>query len=82
MQLRPDARFTRNGLGIPLQSRPQNTAISLTEALIDAGIAPSIGTVADALDNDLMDSTTRKISPIEFGEQYRHTNLAQLGEVA
>ena len=35
----------------------QYTAISFTEALIDAGIAPSIGTVGDALDNALMEST-------------------------
>jgi putative transposase len=101
----------------------QYTAISFTEALIDAGIAPSIGTVGDALDNALMESTiglykselidhdrkhwsgraeveretaswvhwfntTRihhsigKQSPIEFEQQYRHTNLTQPGEVA
>ena len=35
----------------------QYTAISFTEALIDTGIAPSIGTVGDALDNALMEST-------------------------
>jgi transposase InsO family protein len=35
----------------------QYTAISFTEALIEAGIAPSIGTVGDALDNALMEST-------------------------
>jgi transposase InsO family protein len=28
-----------------------------TQALTDAGIAPSIGTVGDALDNALMEST-------------------------
>ena len=40
----------------PVESE-QYTAISFTEALIDAGIAPSIGTVGDALDNALMEST-------------------------
>jgi transposase InsO family protein len=102
----------------------QYTAIGFTEALIEAGIAPSIGTVGDALDNALMESTiglykteliehdrarswsgraeveretaswvhwyntTRihhsigKMSPIEFEEKYRHTNVAQPGEVA
>ena len=35
----------------------QYTSIAFTEALIDAGIAPSIGTVGDALDNALMEST-------------------------
>jgi putative transposase len=34
----------------------QYTAISFTEALIDAGIAPSIGSVGDALDNALIES--------------------------
>jgi hypothetical protein len=35
----------------------QYTAISFSEALIEAGIAPSIGTVGDALDNALIEST-------------------------
>lgn len=35
----------------------QYTAIVFTQALADAGIAPSIGTVGDALDNALMEST-------------------------
>lgn len=35
----------------------QYTAIAFTEALAEAGIAPSIGTVGDALDNALMEST-------------------------
>jgi putative transposase len=34
----------------------QYTAIAFTEALVEAGIAPSIGTVGDALDNALMES--------------------------
>jgi hypothetical protein len=40
----------------PLEFAPY-TAISFTEALIEAGIAPSIGTVGDALDNALIEST-------------------------
>jgi transposase InsO family protein len=35
----------------------QYTAISFTDALIEAGIAPSIGSVGDALDSALMEST-------------------------
>ena len=35
----------------------QYTALAFTEALADAGIAGSIGTVGDALDNALMEST-------------------------
>jgi putative transposase len=47
------------GPGLPLRRRiaGQYTAITFTETLIEAGIAPSIGTVGDALDNALMEST-------------------------
>lgn len=54
---RQDARFTSAGLVFHSDAGSQYTAISFTEALIDAGIAPSIGTVGDALDNALMEST-------------------------
>jgi putative transposase len=35
----------------------QYTALAFTEELVEAGIAGSIGTVGDALDNALMEST-------------------------
>jgi transposase InsO family protein len=54
---RADARFTSAGLVFHSDAGSQYTAISFTEALIEAGIAPSIGTVGDALDNALMEST-------------------------
>lgn len=54
---RHDARFSSNGLVFHSDAGSQYTAISFTEALIEAGIAPSIGTVGDALDNALMEST-------------------------
>jgi transposase InsO family protein len=54
---RTDARFTSKGLVFHSDAGSQYTAISFTEALIEAGIAPSIGTVGDALDNALMEST-------------------------
>jgi putative transposase len=54
---RADAHFTAAGLVFHSDAGSQYTAISFTEALIDAGIAPSIGTVGDALDNALMEST-------------------------
>jgi putative transposase len=54
---RHDARFSSAGLVFHSDAGSQYTAISFTEALIDAGIAPSIGTVGDALDNALMEST-------------------------
>ncbi len=52
-RLRHDVRFTSNGLVFHSDAGSQYTALSFTEALIDAGIAPSIGTVGDALDNAL-----------------------------
>ncbi|HET6948980.1 MAG TPA: IS3 family transposase [Acidimicrobiales bacterium] len=54
---RHDTRFTSNGLVHHSDAGSQYTAIAFTDALIDAGIAPSIGTVGDALDNALMEST-------------------------
>jgi transposase InsO family protein len=54
---RQDTRFTAKGLVFHSDAGSQYTAISFTEALIAAGIAPSIGTVGDALDNALMEST-------------------------
>ena len=41
----------------PVESA-QYTSLAFTEALVDAGITGSIGTVGDALDNALMESTT------------------------
>jgi putative transposase len=121
---RGDVRFTAKGLVFHSDAGSQYTAVSFTEALIEAGIAPSIGTVGDALDNALMESTiglykseliehdrprawsgraeveretaswvhwyntTRihhsigKLAPIEFEEQYRHTNATPVGDVA
>ncbi len=40
----------------PLEPK-QYTSLTLSEALTDAGIAGSIGSVGDALDNALMEST-------------------------
>jgi len=54
---RQDARFTSTGSVFHSDAGSQYTSIAFTEALIDAGIAPSIGTVGDALDNGLMEST-------------------------
>ena len=54
---RANARFTAQGLVFHSDAGSQYTAISFTDALVAAGIAPSIGTVGDALDNALMEST-------------------------
>jgi transposase InsO family protein len=53
---RHDVRFTATGLVFHSDAGSQYTAISFTEALLEAGIAPSIGTVGDALDNALQES--------------------------
>lgn len=54
---RHDAKFTSTGLVFHSDAGSQYTAIAFTEALAEAKIAPSIGTVGDALDNALMEST-------------------------
>jgi len=53
---RHDAQFTSEGLVFHSDAGSQCTAISFTQALTAAGMAPSIGTVGDALDNALMES--------------------------
>ncbi len=54
---RADAHFTSEGVVHHSDAGSQYTSIAFTQALADAGIAPSIGTVGDALDNALMEST-------------------------
>lgn len=48
--------FTADGLIHHSDAGSQYTSLAFTEALIEAGIAGSIGTVGDALDNALMES--------------------------
>lgn len=54
---RADSRFTATGLVHHSDAGSQYTSIAFTEALVEAGIAGSIGSVGDALDNALMEST-------------------------
>jgi putative transposase len=54
---RTSSEFTTEGLIHHSDAGSQYTALAFTEALADAGIAGSIGTVGDALDNALMEST-------------------------
>ena len=49
--------FHGNRSGASLGAGSQYTSIAYTTALVEAGIAPSIGSVGDALDNALMEST-------------------------
>jgi len=51
------SQFTANGLIHHSDAGSQYTALAFTEELAEAGIAGSIGTVGDALDNALMEST-------------------------
>ena len=54
---RADSEFTARGLVHHSDAGSQYTALAFTEELAEAGIAGSIGTVGDALDNALMEST-------------------------
>jgi putative transposase len=54
---RTDTGFTATGLVHHSDAGSQYTSLAFTEALREAGIAGSIGTVGDALDNALMEST-------------------------
>ncbi len=54
---RASSEFTTHGLIHHSDAGSQYTALAFTEELIEAGIAGSIGTVGDALDNALMEST-------------------------
>lgn len=54
---RADAQFTATGVVHHSDAGSQYTSFAFTDALVDAGIAGSIGSVGDALDNALMEST-------------------------
>ncbi|WP_246106411.1 IS3 family transposase [Pseudonocardia kunmingensis] len=54
---RASSEFTARGLIHHSDAGSQYTALAFTEELAEAGIAGSIGTVGDALDNALMEST-------------------------
>jgi putative transposase len=54
---RGNAAFTATGLIHHSDAGSQYTSLAFTEALTEAGIAGSIGSVGDALDNALMEST-------------------------
>lgn len=60
---RTDFRFTATGLIHHSDAGAQYTSLAFTEALQDSGIAGSIGSVGDALDNALMESRSASIRP-------------------
>jgi putative transposase len=55
---RTDFRFTTTGLVHHSDAGSQYTSLAFTDALRQSGIAGSIGSVGDALDNALMESAT------------------------
>lgn len=76
---RQNVEFTSTGLVHHSDAGSQYTSIAFTEALRDAGIAPSIGTVGDALDNALMESTIGlyKTELIDF-DTHHWTGMAEV----
>jgi putative transposase len=54
---RANVRFTSTGLVFHSDAGSQYTSLAFTEALVEAAITGSIGSVGDALDNALMEST-------------------------
>lgn len=57
LRRRTDSDFTATGLIHHSDASSKNTSVKLTEHLVAAGMAGSIGTVGDAYDNALMEST-------------------------
>lgn len=72
---RASSEFTARGLIHHSDAGSQYTALAFTEELVEAGIAGSIGSVGDALDNALMESTiglykTELIVPYSVGTNW------------
>jgi putative transposase len=76
---RHNVEFTPTGLVAHSDAGSQYTSLAFTEALIDAKITGSIGTVGDALDNALMESTIGlyKTELIDF-DSHSWTGLAEV----
>lgn len=77
---RHNSRFCSTGLVHHSDAGSQYTAVVFTEALVEAGMAPSIGTVGDALDNALMESTIG-LYKTELIEHDRDRTWADAAEV-
>jgi transposase InsO family protein len=77
---RHDFRFTSSGLVFHSDAGSQYTSLAFTEALLEAGIAGSIGSVGDALDNALMESTIGlyKSELVEHDRRRSWTGQAEL----
>ena len=77
---RHNSRFSATGLVHRSDAGSQYTSITFGEALIEAGISPSIGTVGDALDSALQESTIG-LYKTELIEHGRATSSSGPGEV-
>ncbi len=78
---RADAEFTARGLIHHSDAGSQYTALAFTEVLVAAGIAGSIGTVGDALDNALMESTIGLYKTECIAPASHHRNWSGLRDV-
>jgi transposase InsO family protein len=75
---RGNAAFTATGLVHHTEAGSQYTSLAFTEALLDAGIASSIGSVGDALDNALMEFTDGLFKTELINRQRSWTGRAQV----
>jgi putative transposase len=75
---RGNAAFTATGLVHHSDAGSQYTSLAFTEALTEAGIAGSIGSVGDALDNALMESTIGLYKTEVIDRQRSWTGRAQV----
>jgi len=75
---RGNAAFTATGLIHHSDAGSQYRSLAFTEALIEAGIAGSIGSVGDALDNALMESTIGLFKTELIDRQRSWTGRAQV----
>ena len=72
---RANAQFTAEGLIHHSVAGSQYTALAFTEELREAGIAGSIGTVGDALDNALMEPGDRSVQDRDPSVSLERTEL-------
>jgi len=81
-RIQHNAKFSSAGLVFHSDAGSRYTCIRFTDALRETGIAPSNGTVGDALDNALMESTIGlyKTELIDFTD--RSWRAARQGETA
>ncbi len=80
---RADAQFTGAGVVHHSDAGSQYTSIAFTDALVEAGLAGSIGSVGDALDNALAETAIGlyKTECVREGSPFRRGPLATLADL-